>query len=123
MKVLFQTSGERDCQLIVNLVESERQGRETFSTLWKAANHFLNIRPIYIGSLREDPCLTQSVRKQQPVMLLHPECLASHTFRELAGRLLQETPGMCAMWEGRGKMGVPCESPTNALMNEERRAG
>jgi flagellar biosynthesis protein FlhG len=92
MKVLFQTNGERDFQLIINRAESEQQGWEVYETLRRAAEHFLEIRPEYVGSISRDSHVERAVRLQKPVMLLHPDARVSQDFRTITKRLGNQEP-------------------------------
>jgi len=92
MKVLFQTNGEKNFELIINRVESEQQGWEVYETLRRAAEHFLGIRPEYLGFVTRDSNVERAVRLQKPIMLLHPESGASLNFRTISKRLKAEEP-------------------------------
>ena len=87
MKVLSRTPGEQDFQLTINQVESERQGREVYQTLCRAAEHFLEIRPGYLGFISKDPNLQRAVSLQKPILELQPDSNASRDIRLLAMRL------------------------------------
>lgn len=103
MKVLNRTNGEQDFHLMVNRAASEEQGLEVFQTLRRAAEHFLNVRPTYLGSVARDPNVQRAVYRQQPVMLLHPDSPASRDFRSLAGKLVDEGAGMPREPKGVGR--------------------
>ena len=51
MKVLSLMPGEQDFRLMINQVESERQGREVFRTLCRAAEHFLETQSVDAAAL------------------------------------------------------------------------
>ncbi len=89
MKVLARTQGEHDFQLMINQVESGRQAEEVFRTLYRAAEHFLGLRPDYLGSVQKDRNLELAVRMQRPLMLLHPDSGASRDIRGLAAALME----------------------------------
>ncbi len=90
MKVLNRKNGEQNFNLMINMVDSEKQGLEVYETLRKAAEHFLNIDPGYIGFIRKDGNVKRAVYKQEPVMILHPNSQACKNIRILAQRLLEE---------------------------------
>ncbi len=90
MKVLNRKNGEQYFNLMINMVDSEKQSLEVYQTLRKAAGHFLKIDPGYIGFIRKDGNVKRSVFKQEPIMVLHPDSHACKNFRTLAQRLLEE---------------------------------
>jgi len=87
MKVLSRTQGEHDFQLLINRVESEQQAGEVYQTLAKAAEHFLEINPGYMGFISNDPNLPRAVSRQRPLLAFRPDSPACHNIRTLAGRL------------------------------------
>jgi flagellar biosynthesis protein FlhG len=88
MKVLARTPGEQDFQLLINRVESEKQAREVYQTLARAAEHFLAIRPGYMGFISEDRNLPRAVSRQRPLLEFQPDSPACRDIRSLAGRLV-----------------------------------
>ncbi len=88
MKVLSRAPGEQDFQLLINRVESEQQGREVYQTLARAAEHFLEIRPGWMGSISTDRNLPRAVSLQRPLLEFQPDSRASQDIRSLAGRLM-----------------------------------
>ncbi len=88
MKVLSLMPGEQDFRLMINQVESERQGREVFRTLCRAAEHFLEIRPGWLGFISKDRNLQRAVALQTPILELHPDSPASADIRSLAASLM-----------------------------------
>jgi flagellar biosynthesis protein FlhG len=90
MKALYQGYGEKDFQLIVNLVESEREGLNVYMTLRKVTERFLNITPHYIGSIVKDLNLPRAVCHQKALMEVHPDSSASRDFRRLAKSIITE---------------------------------
>jgi len=79
MKVLSRTPGEQDFQILVNRVESEQQA---------AAEHFLEIRPGYMGFISKDRNLPRAVSRQRPLLEFQPDSPACRDLRSLAGRLV-----------------------------------
>lgn len=87
MKVLHRANGEQNFQLMINLVDSEAHGLEVYRTLSRAAEHFLRFRPGYAGSICRDRNVERAVRLQKPVLILHPDTLASRNIRSAAEKL------------------------------------
>ena len=90
MKVLARTPCEQDFQLMINQVGSEKQGREVYQTLYRAAEHFLNIRPGYVGFVSKDRNLQRAVTLQKPIMEIQPDSKACRDIRTLATNLLAQ---------------------------------
>jgi flagellar biosynthesis protein FlhG len=88
MKVLARTPGEQDFQLVINQVDSENQGKEVYQTLYRAAEHFLNLSPGYMGFVSKDRNLPRAVSLQKPIMELQPDSKACRNIRSLATRLV-----------------------------------
>ena len=88
MKVLSRTAGEQDFQLMINQVESERQGREVYETLCRAAEHFLRLRPGYMGFISWDRNLPRAVSLQKPILEFQPDSRACRDIRLLAERMM-----------------------------------
>jgi flagellar biosynthesis protein FlhG len=90
MKVLARTPGEQDFQLMINQVESEKQGREVYQTLYRAAEHFLDIRPGCMGFVSRDRNVQRAVALQKPIMEILPDSKACRDIRILAMNLLAQ---------------------------------
>jgi flagellar biosynthesis protein FlhG len=100
MKVLSRAPGDQDFQLLINRVESERQGREVYRTLCRAAEHFLEIRPGWLGFISTDRNLPRAVSLQKPVLELQPESRACRDIRRIAERLATGRGTVRAKGEG-----------------------
>ncbi len=87
MKVLSRAPGDQDFQLLINRVDSEQQGREVYQTLSRAAEHFLEIRPAWLGCISQDRNLPRAVSLQRPLLELKPESRACRDIRSLAEKL------------------------------------
>jgi flagellar biosynthesis protein FlhG len=88
MKVLSRTPGEQDFQLLINRVDSEQHAREVYQTLARAAEHFLQIHPGYMGFISQDRNLPRAVSHQRPLLEFQPDSPACQDIRALAGRLV-----------------------------------
>lgn len=88
MKVLSRTPGEQDFQLLINCVETKQQGREVYQTLCKAAEHFLDICPGWLGFISKDRNVPRAVSLQRPILELQPDSQACQDIRSLAGKLM-----------------------------------
>ncbi len=104
MKVLSRTAGEQDFQLLINSVESEQQGREVYQTLCRAAEHFLEIRPGWLGFISKDRNLPRAVSLQRPILDLQPDSRACQDIRSLAGKLVAGCPSVHGKGEDSWRM-------------------
>ncbi len=87
MKVLSRVPGDHDFQILVNRVKSEQQGKEVYETLSRAAEHFLAIRPGWLGFISQDRNLPRAVSAQRPLLEFEPCSRASRDIRSLASKL------------------------------------
>lgn len=87
IKVLTQRDIGVDIKLVVNMVSSEKEGREIAGRITMASKQFLNKHIDTIGFIITDPSVNMSVRKQKPLMTLYPSSRASKCIREIAAKL------------------------------------
>ncbi len=87
MKVMANTHGINSFHVLVNQVENFAEGKSTFARLAAAANRFLGFEPEYLGSIRSDPCVPESVRRQKPFMETQPKSQAAADCRAVCGLL------------------------------------
>ena len=87
IKVMFQDYHRRQFHILMNLVKEETEGRQTFNTLAKVANKFLNLDLHYLGSVPQDYAVIKAVREQVPFLKLSPQSPASQAIETLAARL------------------------------------
>lgn len=96
MKVLAQEHGIRDFLIIVNQITSKQEETATFRRLHSACTRFLHFEPVLLGSVREDPHMSEAVQKQTPILKLFPACNASHDIVELSKRLIRSREVMAS---------------------------
>jgi len=70
-------SEEKSIKVVVNRVDSNKEGQNVFHKLNSAAKKFLNVELDNLGYIYEDSNVKKSVRSQSPFLLEHPNCLAS----------------------------------------------
>jgi len=116
MKVLARKTGERNFQIMINLVESESQGREIYQTLRSAAERFLKIVPDYVGCIMKDSNLTRAVLRQKPFLELYPGSTASENIRSLAMTLIHQCRANSDAEKEGSLSGSPPELPRNGVM-------
>lgn len=84
MKVLLRNQKDANIQILMNQVESERQGEAIYRKLNEIASHFLDANLTYLGSVRQDAEIVQWVRMRQPFVLGDPKLRASRDVLDIA---------------------------------------
>jgi len=75
--------------VVVNMVSDLHAARTAFKRFKQATEQYLQLQVGYLGYVLQDHHVQASIRKQQPVMLSKPECLASRCIRVIAERLIR----------------------------------
>lgn len=70
--------------IVVNRVESNREGDQVFEKLRVAADKFLHLEVENLGYIFEDQNLRRAVRKQIPVLLEYPRSVSSKGIENIA---------------------------------------
>jgi flagellar biosynthesis protein FlhG len=70
-------SVEKNIKVVVNRVDSNKEGQNVFHKLNSAAKKFLDVELDILGYIYEDNNVKKAVRTQNPFLLEHPNCLAS----------------------------------------------
>lgn len=84
MKILLRNQKDANIQILMNQVESERQGEAIYRKLNEIASHFLDANLTYLGSVRQDAEISQWVRLRQPFVLADPKLRASRDVLDIA---------------------------------------
>ncbi len=74
-------------KLIVNRVQSVKQGKDVAEKIVGIAGQFLNLKVDYLGYVMDDPAVLNAVLRQRPFFDLSPGCKASECIRHIVGRL------------------------------------
>ena len=77
-----------ELKLILNRVESHKEGDEIFEKLSRVTTRFLNVNLSYLGSLPDDSDLIKAVKKQQPVAVAFPNSRFCKSMQVIGGKLL-----------------------------------
>ncbi|MBC7633967.1 MAG: AAA family ATPase [Acetobacteraceae bacterium] len=75
-------------EIIVNRAKSPPSGTRTYATLAHACTAFLGHTPPLAGVIRNDERVTDSIRRQTPLLTRHPNCPAAQDVEALVQRLL-----------------------------------
>ncbi|MBE0447941.1 MAG: MinD/ParA family protein [Actinobacteria bacterium] len=87
IKVITQRDIDVDIKIVINMVSSEKEGREIAGRIVMATKQFLNKQIEILGYVTSDPLVNASVRKQEPLILGYPGARASKCIRQIAVNL------------------------------------
>ncbi len=73
-----------DARIVVNQALSRLTGQKTYETLRRACITFLHREPPLAGVIRHDPKVRDAIRRQTPLLLRHPNCMAAQDVGMLA---------------------------------------
>jgi len=76
--------------VVVNQVDSRREGRETFERLASVAARFLHLPVTDYGYILRDEHVPAAVRQRHPVLLRYPRCSASSCLMAVAAKVSRE---------------------------------
>ncbi|WP_080846431.1 MinD/ParA family protein [Cytobacillus gottheilii] len=80
--------------LIINRVQSEKEGKETFQRINDALKKFLGIDTTFLGAIPDDKNISLAVKRQIPLVLYNERSPAAKGIKELTGLLLRQTNGV-----------------------------
>lgn len=92
IKVMSQSHQQKNFEIVVNSVVSEKQGLEVYRNLTTVADRFLDVQLGYLGHIRQDEHLGQAVLQQKPVVELFPDAPISQDYVNIARRVAQMPP-------------------------------
>lgn len=78
----------KSLKLIVNRIESTKEGHEVFNKINSATKRFLGFEIENLGFIYEDSTVKKSVKEQKPFMLKYPNTLASQGIDMVAYNLI-----------------------------------
>jgi len=90
IKLTKQQRPKTDLRVVVNMASSQRDGERAYGALRKACETFLGIELPLLGVVRRDAWVNESIRRQTPLLLRHPNAPAAEDIEAVAGRLLGE---------------------------------
>ena len=88
IKVTIAAQPDMDVQIVVNSATTRQEGLQTFETLRKACKSFLELNPTLAGVVRHDARVTESIRRQTPLLTRHPNSDAANDVIAIAEALL-----------------------------------
>ncbi len=90
MKLLAIHYREKEFNLLVNNVHSEKEALEVYRKLTTVSNIYLDISINYLGSIPYEKRMQDTLRKQKPIVNLYPSSKSSLAFSSLTQSLLEE---------------------------------
>lgn len=84
IKVLLRNQKNANIQVLMNQVESERQGEAIYRKLNDIAAHFLEADLSYLGCVRQDHEIVAHIRSRHPFVLADPRLKASRDVVDIA---------------------------------------
>lgn len=106
LRVLKRRSYEHPVYVLVNMALNYANSMEVFKRFEAAVKKYLAMKVQYLGYITEDKAIRTSISAQRPVLLHHPEALASRCFTTLATVLSKQFSGtpkqhsFSAYWSG-----------------------
>jgi MinD-like ATPase involved in chromosome partitioning or flagellar assembly len=89
LKMAKRYGFNRTVYILVNMTSDLHAARSAFKRFKHATEQYLQLDVGYLGYVLSDPHVPESVRKQKPVMLYKPECLASRCIKVITERLVR----------------------------------
>ena len=89
LKIAKRYGFDRTVHVMVNMASDLHAARSAFKRFKHATEQYLQLDVGYLGYVLQDHHVPESVRKQKPVMLTKPECLASRCIRVITERLFR----------------------------------
>ena len=90
IKVLTTRYDKKNFYLIVNQVESVKEGKEIFLNMESVLTRFLGITPKFLGSIPRDNAVIRGVRSQQPFLQKEPDSRAARALKQLSRGFVEE---------------------------------
>ena len=88
IKVIRKNQPEMPIMLIANMVSSDDEGESLFKKMNLIVQRFLDGSIYYGGAVMKNTLAAESVRRQQPIVLEHPNSIVSNSLKLITRRLL-----------------------------------
>ena len=84
IKVLNRECGVKRFQLLANMVDDDRQGRQLYDKVSRVADRFLDVHLGYLGAIPRDDYLRKAVQQQNAVVQAYPRSQSAQALTKLA---------------------------------------
>ncbi|HVJ64107.1 MAG TPA: MinD/ParA family protein [Bdellovibrionota bacterium] len=88
IKVLSEERKEKHFKLLVNRSRSLADGLDAFKKITDVADQFLSISIDFLGSIPEDPSVSDAVRAQRPAVIKSPKSMFGVALDRISDKLL-----------------------------------
>ncbi|OGQ98197.1 MAG: hypothetical protein A2505_02840 [Deltaproteobacteria bacterium RIFOXYD12_FULL_55_16] len=88
IKVLHTRHDRKRFHLLINSVQSKKEGQDIFANMSMVLQRFLKITPLTLGAMPQDKNVSLAIRQQRPFLLNAPESKASQAIVAVAERLV-----------------------------------
>lgn len=75
--------------IIINRIQTEKEGQQTYTRISKVMNNFLGRDSVHLGAIPDDRTIQQAVRRQTPFILYNEKSPASKAIKEIRERYEQ----------------------------------
>ncbi len=89
IKILFYRISHPDINLVINMVQTEEEGKNIFNKVNLIVQHFLNKKVNYLGNIMHDHYLQEAVKEQVPILIKRPRSKSSASIHNIAMMILK----------------------------------
>ena len=93
IKVLTTRYNKNNFSLIVNKVQSAKEGKAIFLNMEKVLAQFLDIKPEFLGAIPRDNAVVRAIRSQRPFLQTEPDSRAGRALKRICGSLTEGLNG------------------------------
>ncbi len=93
IKLAHRQRAPEELMVVVNMAASLRDGSNTYATLRRACESFLNVSPPLLGVIRRDARVRDAIRQQSPLLTRFPGCPAAVDVEAVARAFLERYGG------------------------------
>ena len=93
IKVVSKLRAHENIKLVVNQVRDHQEGMVIAERFAEVSQKFLQVNIEFLGEICSDNQVVRAVKQQQPFMTLFPRTRATKDVENIAGKLLDITPG------------------------------
>jgi len=87
IKVMSQSYGQKEVQVIVNNVTSEQEARTAFNRISQAVDRFLHVKLRLVGIVPHDSAVREAVTRQRALMEIFPTSKAAQAISIITDRI------------------------------------
>jgi flagellar biosynthesis protein FlhG len=87
IKVIYQTFGRHNFEIIVNSTRGDDEGKNIFAHIDTISGKFLGFHLNYLGQIPYDEAVSRSILKQEVLSFMNPQSLAAINCSLIAGKM------------------------------------